>query len=95
MNDVERIIEEPDGIVLLRFRYFHEPNNLPSTSLGRKSFFDFHSDRGIPTKKPQNCLFKSPIAELVINDPPSPSSLGIGFGYNVPRNPNFTIDWPF
>jgi len=65
---MEQIIEEPDGIILLRFRSFHEPTNLPSTSPSRKSFSDFHSDRGIPTKKPQNYRFKSPIAEPVIND---------------------------
>jgi len=51
MNDIEQIIEEPDGIFLLRFRSFREPTNLPGTSPGRKSFFDFNSDRGITTKK--------------------------------------------
>jgi len=35
----------------------------------------------------------SHIAEPVIYDPPSPSSPGIGYGYNVLTNPNFTIDW--
>ena len=28
MNDIEQIIEEPDGIVLFRFRPFREPTNL-------------------------------------------------------------------
>jgi len=95
MNNIEQIIEEPDAIVLLRFCSFHEPTNLASTSPSRKSSFDFHSDRGIPIKKPQTCRFKSPIAEPVINDPPSPSSPGIGYGYNVLTNSNFTIDWRF
>ena len=51
MNDITQIIEEPEGIVLLRFHSFREPTNIPTTSPGRKSFSDFHSDRGIPTKK--------------------------------------------
>jgi len=38
MNDIEQIIEVPDGIVLLRFRSFREPTNLPGASPGRKSF---------------------------------------------------------
>jgi len=95
MNDIEQIIEEPDGIVLLRFRSFREPTNLPSTSPSRNSFSNFDPDRGIPTKNPQNCRFKSPIAEPVTNDPPSPSSTGIGYRHNVLINSNFTIDWPF
>jgi len=95
MNDIEQIIEEPVGIVLLRFRSFRERTNLPSTSPSSKSFSDFHSEKGIPTKKPQNYRFKSPIAELVINDLPSPSSPRLEYGYNVLINPNFTIDWPF
>ena len=95
MNDIEQIIEEPDGIVLLRFCSFREPTNLPSTSPSRKSFSDFDSDRDIPTKNPQNCRFKSPIAEPVTNDPPSPCSTGIVYRNNVLINSNFTIDWPF
>jgi len=91
MNDIEQIIEEPDGIVLLRFRSFREPTNLPRTSPSRNSFSNFDPDRGIPTKNPQNCRFKSPIAEPVTNDPPSPSSTGIGYRYNVLINSNFTI----
>ena len=92
MNDIEQIIEEPNGIVLLRFFSFREPTNLSGTSPSRKSFSVFHSDRGIPTKEPQNYRFRSPMAEPVINDPQSPSSQGIGYGYNVLTNPNFTID---
>jgi len=95
MNDIKRVIEELDGIVLLRFCPFREPTNLPGTSPSRKSFSVFHSKRGVPTKKPQNYRFRSPIAEPVINDPPSCSSPRIGYGYNVLPNPNCTIDWPF
>ena len=51
MNDIEKIGEEPDGIVLLRFPSFCEPTNLPGTSPSRKWFLDFHIDRGIPIKK--------------------------------------------
>jgi len=40
MNDIEQIIEEHDGRVLLRFHLFHEPTNLFGTSASRKSFFD-------------------------------------------------------
>ena len=94
MNDIEKVVEESDGIVLLRLRSFCEPTNLLGTSPSRKSFFDFHSSRGIleKTKKPQNYLFRSPIAEPVINDSLCPSSLGIWCGYNVLTNPNCTID---
>jgi len=88
-------MKEPDGVVHLRFRCFCEPTNLPSTSPGRKSFSDFHSDRGVPIKQLQNYLFRSPIAEPVINDPPSPSSPEIGYRYNVLTKPNFSIHWPF
>ena len=38
MNDIKQIIEEPDGIVLLRFRSFREPTNLSGTSASRKNF---------------------------------------------------------
>jgi len=50
MNDIEKVVEEPDGVVLLRFRSFCEPTNVLGTSPSRKSFFDFHSSRGIPKK---------------------------------------------
>jgi len=95
MNNIKQTIEEPDGIVLFRFHSSREPTNLLGTSPSRKSFSDFHSDRGIPTKKPQNYLFRCPIVEPVINDPLSSTSPAIGHGYNVLTNPNFTIDWPF
>ena len=95
MNDIEQIIGETDGVVLLRFCSFHETINLAGTSVGRKSFSGFHSDRGIVIKKPPNYFLRSPIAEPAINDPPSPCSQGIGYGCNVLTNPNFTIDWPF
>ena len=95
MNDIEQIIEETDGILLLRFCSFREPINLAGTSVSRKSFSGCNSDRGIVTKKPLTYGFRSPIADPAINDPPSPSSQGIGYGCNVLTNPNFTIDWPF
>ena len=38
MNNIEQIIEELDGIFLLRFRSFHEPTNLPGTSPGENHF---------------------------------------------------------
>jgi len=79
MNDIEQIIKEPDGIALLRFRSFCEPTNLQGTSLSRKSFSDFHSNRGVPIEKPQNYRFRSPIAEAIINDPLSPSLPRIGY----------------
>ena len=95
MNDIEQTIGETDGVVLLRFCSLRELINLAGTSVGRKSFSGFHSDRGIVIKKPPNYFFRSPIAEPAINDPPSPCSQGIGYGCNVLTNPNFTIDWPF
>ena len=94
-NDIEQILGETDSVVLLRFCSFRGPINLAGTSVGRKSFSSFHSDRGIVIQKPLNYWFRSPIAEPAINDPPSPSSQGIGYGCNVLTNPNFTIDWPF
>ena len=94
-NDIEQTIGETDGVVLLRFCSFREPINPAGTSVGRKSFSGFHSDRGIVIKKPLNYWFRSPIAEPAINDPPSPCSQGIGYGCNVLTNPNFTIDSPF
>jgi len=54
MNNIEKSVDEPDGIALLRFHAFREPTNLPGTSSSRKSFFNFHSDRGILIKKPKN-----------------------------------------
>jgi len=95
MNDIEQIIEETDGTVLLRFCSFREPINLAGTSVSRKSFSGCNSDRGIVTKKPLTYGFRSPIADPAINDPPSPSLYGIGYGYNVLTNPDFAIDWPF
>jgi len=95
MNDIEQIIEKPKGRVLLRFSYFPEPTNLLGTSTSRKSFSDFHSDKGIPVKKPQNYWFRSSVAEPATNNHPSPSSPGIRYGCNVLISPNFIIDWPF
>ena len=95
MNDIEQIIEKTDGIVLLRFCCSREPINLAGTSVSRKSFSGCNSDRSIVTKKPLTYLLRSPIADLAINGPPSPSSYGIGYEYNVLTNPDFAIDWPF
>ena len=95
MNDIEQIIEETDGVVLFRFCSFREPISLAGTSVSRKSFSGCNSDRGIVTKKPLTYGFRSPIADAAINDPPSPSLYGIGYGYNVLTNPDFAIDWPF
>ena len=50
MNDIEQIIEETDGIVLLRFCSFREPINLAGTSVSKKSFSGCNSYRGIVTK---------------------------------------------
>lgn len=94
VNNIEQIIEELDGRILLRFCSSRELTNLSSTSAGRKSFSNFHSDTSILTKKPQNYRFRSPIAEPIINDPPSPSSARIAYGCNALTNPNFTIQWP-
>ena len=94
MNDIEQILEEPDGRVLLRFHPFRESTNLPGTSTSRKSFSDFHSARSIPPEEPQKYRFRSPIPEPITNYPPSPSSSGIGYGCNVLAHPNFKIDWP-
>ena len=59
MNDIEQIVEEPDAIVLLRFRSFCGPTNLPGTSPSGKSFSDFHSDRGITAKKKHKIIGSS------------------------------------
>ena len=73
-NDIEQIIEKPDGRVLLRFRSFRESTNLLGTSTSTKSFSDFDSARSIPPEEPQKYRLRSPIPEPVINDPPSPPS---------------------
>ena len=51
MNDIEKIIGETDGVALFRFYSFREPINLAGTSVGRKSFSGYNSDRGIITIK--------------------------------------------
>ena len=88
-------MEESDGRVLLRFHSFREPIDLPDTSNSRQSFSNFHSVRRNPLEEPQKYQFRSLIPKQVINEPPSPSSSGIGYGCNVLIGTDFIIDWPF
>ena len=77
-RDIEQIIEEPDGKVVLKFRSlsFREDPSLPGPSNYRQSFSDIASQTGNldPSRRYR---FRSPIPEPIV-DPPSPTTSGIG-----------------
>ena len=75
-RDIDQIIEEPDGWVILKFRSLssHEDPSLPGPSNYRRFFSDTSSQN---IGHCQGYRFRSPIPEPII-DPPSPTSSGIG-----------------
>ena len=91
--DIDQIIEEPDGRVILKFRSLsrHEDPSLPGPSNYRRSFADTSSQN---IGQSQRYRFRSPIPEPII-DSPSPTSSGIGNTINVLTKSNFSIDWTF
>ena len=96
-RDVDQIIEEPDGRVILKFQSLscREDPSLPNPSNSsnfRRSFSECSSQTG-NLDQPQRYRFQSPIPEPII-DPPSPSSSGIGNTINTITKLDFTINWP-
>ena len=72
-RDIDQIIEEPDGRVILKFRSLssREDPSLPGASNYRRSFSDTLSQNIGQSKRYR---FRSPIPEPII-DPPSPTSV--------------------
>lgn len=92
-REIDQIIEEPDGRVLLRFRSLsiRETPGQPGPSNYRRSFSDTSSNYE-PLDHTTRYRFRNPIPEP-INDSSSPTSSGIGAAVNVLTNLNFQIDW--
>ena len=92
-RDIDQIIEESDGRVILKFRSLSIKENIsnPRPSNNRRSFSDFSSTLE-PLDHSQRYRFGNPIPEPII-DPPSPTSSGIGAVINVLANIHFSIDW--
>ena len=93
-RDIEQIMEEPDGKVVLKFRSlsFRDEPSLPGPSNYRRSFSDISSQTG-NLDPSQRYRFRSPIPESIV-DPPSPTSSGIGNTINMLTKTDFVIDWP-
>ena len=91
-KDIDQIIEEPDGKVVLKFRSLsvREDPSLPDPSNYRRSFSNISSQNLDPS---QRYRFRSPIPEPIV-DPPSPTSSGIGNTINMLTKIDFDIDWP-
>ena len=66
-RDIEQIIEEPDGKVVLKFRSLslREDPSLPCPSNYRRSFSDISSQTGNPDHS-QRHRFRSPILEPIV-----------------------------
>jgi len=92
-RDIDQIVEEPDGRVILRFRSksIREDISILESSNYRRSFSDY-STRSEPLDNSRRYKFCNPITEPIV-DPPSPSDSGIGAGINVIINPDFHINW--
>jgi len=88
-RDIDQIIEEPDGLVILKFRSLsrREDPSLPGPSNYRRSFSDTSSQN---IGQSQRYRFRSPISKPII-DPPSPTSSGIANTINVLTKSNFTV----
>jgi len=93
-TDIDQIIEEPDGRVILKFRSLssREDPTLPGPSNYRRSFSKCSSQSG-NLDHSQRYRFRSPSPEPIV-DPPSPTSSGIGNTINVLTKLEFSIDWP-
>ena len=92
-RDIDQIIEEPDGRVILKFRSLSscEDPLLPGPSNYRRSFSECSFQIG-NLDHSQRYRFRSPIPEPII-DPSSPTSSGIGATINVLTRSTFNIDW--
>ena len=92
-REIDQIIEDPEGRVILKFRSrsIREEPASPGPSNFRRSFSEF-SSKSEPLDHPQRYRFQAPNPEPVIY-PPSPTSSGIGAVINVLTSPDFTIDW--
>jgi len=92
-RDIDQIIEEPDGRVILKFTSLssREDPALPGPSQYRRSFSECSSQIG-NLDHSQRYRFRSHIPEPVV-DPPSPTSSGIGNTINVLTKLDFNIDW--
>ena len=92
-RDIDQIIEEPDGRVILKFRSLSssEDPSHSGPSNYRRSFSECSSQTG-NLDHPQRYRFRSPIPEPII-DPWSPTSLGIAATINVLTKSTFNIDW--
>jgi len=93
-RDIEQIIEEPDGKVVLKFRSlsFREDPSRPGPSNYRRSFSDISSQIG-NLDHSHRYRFRSLVPEPIA-DPPSPTSSGIGNTINMLTKLDFSIDWP-
>jgi len=92
-RDIDQIIEESDGQVILKFRSasIREDSSIPGPSNYRRSFSNF-SSTSEHLDHLQRYRFRAPIPEPV-PDPPAPTSSGIGAAINVLTKPGFTINW--
>ena len=93
-QDIEQIIEEPGGKVVLKFRSlsFREDPSLPGPSNYRRSFSDIASQTG-NLDHSHWYRFRSPIPEPIVG-PPSPTSSRIGNTINMLTKLEFSIKWP-
>ena len=82
-REIDQIIEDPEGRVILKFRSrsIREEPISPGPSNFRRSFSEF-SSKSEPLDHPQRYRFQAPIPEPVL-DPLSPTSSGIGVAINV------------
>jgi len=88
-RDIDQIVEERDGRVILRFRSIsiREDISILESSNYRRSFSKY-STRFEPIDNSQRYRFRNPITEPIV-DPPSPTNSGIEAGINVIINPDF------
>ena len=91
-RDIDQIVEEPDGRVILQFRSrsIREDISIPEPLNYRRSFSKYSTKSG-PINNSRRYTFRDPIIELII-DPPSPTDSGIKAGINVIINRDFQIN---
>jgi len=89
-RDIDQIVEEPDGRVILRFRSksICENISIPESSHYHRSF-SYYSAKSEPLDNSRQYRFHNLITEPIV-DPPSPSDSSIGVGINVIINPDFS-----
>ena len=94
-RDIDQIIEEADGRILLKFRSVSMRENMePSPSSNYRRSFSDAASSSEPLDHTTRYRFRNPIPEPII-DPPSPTTSGIGAFINVIISYNFQIDWDF